>query len=333
MYKKTKKNIKNRFKLKKLSKKNLLGGQTLNLFEYYQKYCYKQDKFLVYMCKYRKGTASFCGGLSDRIRGIVGLFILSLISQRQFKIIMNNGDNLINYLIPNKIDWFSKDIKSKDVWWIDNRHSILDILGCTDKSIKAYFDSQPKYFLVITNYLDDFPFLNSKCISQRSGNLNLDNINVLKVSFDILFKLDSKFKKKIDTLKRKIGFNLHNIISCHIRINHHNAKNYKNNFELIVNRINYHYKYILGKPTNKPYLLLLFSDSKKFIEYCNINLKIPFIPTNHLGHIDVDSQNTFLGTLLDFFLIRDSNYIIKSAGGFADLAHKLSDNSKILSLI
>ena len=98
--KKTKKNIKNRLKLKKLSKKNLLGGQTLNLFEYYQKYCYKQDKFLVYICKYRKGTASFCGGLSDRIRGIVGLFILSLITSNCTRL-SRKSVNQPNIFTPN----------------------------------------------------------------------------------------------------------------------------------------------------------------------------------------------------------------------------------------
>jgi len=58
-------------------------------------------KYLVYFCDSPRG----CGGLADRIKGIMSVYALALLTDRQLIINMTFPCRLDKYLIPNEVDW------------------------------------------------------------------------------------------------------------------------------------------------------------------------------------------------------------------------------------
>jgi len=59
----------------------------------------ENKQYLVYTCSFG------CGGVSDRLEGIMGAYALSLLTDRQFIINHTYPCSLENYLIPNEISW------------------------------------------------------------------------------------------------------------------------------------------------------------------------------------------------------------------------------------
>jgi hypothetical protein len=55
--------------------------------------------YLVYECKF------FCGGWADRLKGIMSVYMLSLLTNRPFLIDMRTPCNLNKLIRPNNVDW------------------------------------------------------------------------------------------------------------------------------------------------------------------------------------------------------------------------------------
>ncbi|XP_045156884.2 uncharacterized protein LOC123523229 [Mercenaria mercenaria] len=75
----------------------------------------QRHKFIVYSCDYSRS----CGGLGDRQRGIVSLFLLALLTSRAFVISSEKPCALENVLKPHLYDWsvcksFVNTIETKD---------------------------------------------------------------------------------------------------------------------------------------------------------------------------------------------------------------------------
>ena len=56
-------------------------------------------KYLVYECQ------SSCGGWADRLKGIISVFALSLLTNRQFIINITNPCNFSQLFVPNEVNW------------------------------------------------------------------------------------------------------------------------------------------------------------------------------------------------------------------------------------
>ena len=63
------------------------------------------DKTMVYSCR------SWCNGWGDRIRGIMSVYILALLTRRRFMIDMNIPCPLARFLKPNIVNWTFTDSK------------------------------------------------------------------------------------------------------------------------------------------------------------------------------------------------------------------------------
>ncbi len=57
-------------------------------------------KYLVYICENRG-----CGGIADRIKGIMSVYALALMTDRKLIVNMTFPCKLDKYLIPNEVDW------------------------------------------------------------------------------------------------------------------------------------------------------------------------------------------------------------------------------------
>ena len=64
----------------------------------------KYKKYLIFKC-----STGMCGGWSDRQRGLVNVYILSIVTGRQFGIIMTKPCNVTRYYVPKEVNWIIPD--------------------------------------------------------------------------------------------------------------------------------------------------------------------------------------------------------------------------------
>ncbi|XP_067653098.1 uncharacterized protein [Haliotis asinina] len=174
-------------------------------------------KYLVYLCD-RKTT---CGGLGDRQRGIMGVFILSLVTRRRYGIRMQSPCPLDNFFAPNKINWTVSD-------------SVLR-LPFSDH-INAMDDTELKKSLVEgdfnDNHMEDVVFLRDNMdftgvIAHRPKYKKLlpewaksgSKSKVFWHVWNLLFKPFGSMKVKLDRALGQINQTPHNRLVCaHVRI-------------------------------------------------------------------------------------------------------------------
>ena len=71
-----------------------------NLNQLNNDYENNQTKWLIYECNEPE-----CGGWADRLKGIMSIYALSLMTRRQFLIDMQSPCNFSQLFLPNEIDW------------------------------------------------------------------------------------------------------------------------------------------------------------------------------------------------------------------------------------
>lgn len=67
-------------------------------------YQQKQEHFIMYRCDALLDTHN-CGGHGDRLKGIMSLYLWSLLSNRTLLVRITRPCNFINLLEPNEVDW------------------------------------------------------------------------------------------------------------------------------------------------------------------------------------------------------------------------------------
>ena len=72
-------------------------------------YVSNEEKFLVYRCDAYYDKNRNCGGLADRLKGILSGYVWALITNRTFLIHMNRPCDFTNLYSPNKHNWNKYD--------------------------------------------------------------------------------------------------------------------------------------------------------------------------------------------------------------------------------
>ncbi|KAK3099795.1 hypothetical protein FSP39_009727 [Pinctada imbricata] len=103
----------------------------------------KSAKFLIYKC------VSSCGGLGDRLRGIVNSYVMARITGRTFGIIHKVPCELSKFLKPNKYDWRidPKHFRNKS----SKVYSVMDSFKLPSKNMTSYFKEDVVYFKTNTD--------------------------------------------------------------------------------------------------------------------------------------------------------------------------------------
>ena len=69
-----------------------------------------------------------CGGWGDRQRGLVGMFVLALVTGRRFGINMTVPCNVTNFFMPNEYNWIIQEHEIANKSYI-----LLDDMGSRSK--------------------------------------------------------------------------------------------------------------------------------------------------------------------------------------------------------
>lgn len=236
-----------------------------------------------------------CGGLVDRLKGIVSLYHYSIVTGRRFYINYTYPFDLSKYLLPNKYNW-KISIDKYNIYQCKTLYLIGEVNG--ERLFK--YDGR-RSLLVYSNF---------NLISYLNNHYNTDFL--FGELFRTLFKPSEFLKKEIDYIKNRYCSNTY--IAVHFRFQQL-LGDFKD-IDGIVLGLDEQRKMIsdclmiLNHIQRKHYdvELLIFSDSFSFIEECKGN-GYSVIPGT-IGHIDFNrNEDVFLKTFVDFYLISESVHV------------------------
>lgn len=250
------------------------------------------------------------GGLCDRLKGIISLYYCCKFKNIPFRIYWDSPFNLIDYLEPNKYNWFiSKKDLPKSIWNVRVFHSI----GDTSNRIYTFNSHKSLYYY------------GNRDLSITCKDYYINN-PTWGETFKFLFKPSEKVNRNILYVKNlwnnvpyiALTFRFLNLLGDFnefnsIAENEIYQKNLINKCIEIINNFS---------NQNKDKYILVTSDSKTFLHYASKIKKILIIP-GEISHMDssaniVSDQNlklnelqsdVHLKTFVDFFLLSDAEKI------------------------
>jgi len=182
-----------------------------------------ETKWLIYDCKFN------CAGWADRLKGIMSVYALSIMTRRQFLIDIEIPCNFSQLFVPNKIDWSMKSnqIKErKNFMHIDCLNQIKLGPECLSQFEERLDENQnlvssPTFLALKSNQEWISFFARKKSFHKQiihSG--YVDSIEDFKFSlmfnkwYKKLFKLTPEMSQKYELLKRQARLDKSTRIYC-----------------------------------------------------------------------------------------------------------------------
>ena len=166
---------------------------------------HKKVKYMKYQC------SKFCGGWGDRLRGILSVYALSLLLNREFRIMINHPCSITNLLQSNEIKWDS-EIEYEDkmtnyvINTIDNRNKFTQNISNLDPdSFLNNYD-----IITIANNVDwTYYMVRNKFLKKKIKNLgfNIHKFRLKNLMFEWyhkFFKLQPSLQEKYDQFLTKL---------------------------------------------------------------------------------------------------------------------------------
>jgi len=198
-----------------------------------------EEKYLVYLCP---GTRQGCCGYGNRLRAVVSLFYLSLLTDRAFLIDWRAPEPIENYLTPRNIQWnYSEpidvctglqirkhywgttktDIREAEGWIIQDSSHFKKWLTTTD--LEKYFDWPVEEITTIWYFAEGGITLNPYLL-KRAKELgikplisNTPKYNLIGCAFDFLFSKSDAVASRLEEMRKQLQFDAGPVIGIHIR--------------------------------------------------------------------------------------------------------------------
>jgi len=198
-----------------------------------------EEKYLVYLCP---GTRQGCCGYGNRLRAVVSLFYLSVLTDRAFLIDWRAPEPIENHLKPRHIQWnytepldvctglqirkhywgsTKTDIREAEGWIIQDSSHFKKWLTTTD--LKEYFDWPVEEITTIWYFAEGGLTLNPYLL-KRAKELAITPLtsispkyNLIGCAFDFLFSKSKAVENKLNEMRAQLQFDKGPIIGIHIR--------------------------------------------------------------------------------------------------------------------
>ncbi|KAJ7391848.1 hypothetical protein OS493_016138 [Desmophyllum pertusum] len=198
-----------------------------------------EEKYLVYLCP---GTRQGCCGYGNRLRAVVSLFYLSVLTDRAFLIDWRAPEPIENHLTPRNIQWnytepidvctglqirkhywgsTKIDIREAEGWIIQDSSQFKKWLTTTD--LKRYFDWPVEEITTIWYFAEGGITLNPYLL-KRAKELGIAPLisrtpkyNLIGCAFDFLFTKSEAVHSKLNEMRTQLQFDQGPIIGIHIR--------------------------------------------------------------------------------------------------------------------
>ena len=197
----------------------------------------REAKFLVYYCDWtiREG----CAGYGDRIRAVISLFYLAILTDRAFLIHWKAPKPLERFLMPKNINWtfpiplletrkhFWKDISGQrkkylDGWLLKNGAALASLM--TKENFNVFFD-KPVEIIVSNVYFAEGAMQKNKYLMQRAQDMEISPLlpgsqrhAKIGCAFDVLFDIPPRLQKALQNTRKKLRENSTFVIGIHIRL-------------------------------------------------------------------------------------------------------------------
>lgn len=200
---------------------------------------HQEEKYLVYLCP---GNRQGCCGYGNRLRAVVSLFYLSVLTDRAFLIDWRAPEPIENHLKPRHIQWnytepidvctglqirkhywgsTKTDIREAEGWIIQDSSHFKKWLTTTD--LKEYFDWPVEEITTIWYFAEGGITLNPYLL-KRAKELgikplisNTPKFNLIGCAFDFLFSKSEAVESKLNEMRTQLQFDKGPIIGIHIR--------------------------------------------------------------------------------------------------------------------
>ncbi|MCC7159978.1 MAG: hypothetical protein IT281_10640 [Ignavibacteria bacterium] len=295
------------------------------------------NKTMIYSCQ------RSCGGLGDRLRGIVSVFILSRLLNRRFMIDMNYPCPVTQALLPNLVDWtYAPHSQSNNrsrltisevpVWPIKTEISMAHIITYHD-----FLTIWSTYEEIWISTNGDFvaPAFRNRFASNASqmllGRFPLAEATMetlFPLIFDFLFKPTVSVQNGVEQIL--VESRRRHLICLHIRIGKNPSNPSDRAFPSRINTAEDMLKFVDKYSMNisKP-LVFVTSDSSEAVGTVLRHFpKSSMTVVGPILHVDKANgqasviANGFVKVIADFYLLGECQTSILSRSGFSALANR-----------
>jgi hypothetical protein len=295
------------------------------------------DKTMIYSCR------SFCGGWGDRLRGILSVYILALLTNRRFMIDMNYPCDIFKVVQPNFVNWtYIRHNKSKNrtqltintmsSWQVAHRSQIANLVKSKD-----FVNVWSKYDDIYISTNSDYMILalrNNHVLNETRrllGKMPISHASMqtlFALLFELLFIPAAAVRQRVDLILSASYYR--RLICLHIRIGKNPTNPFDHAFTARINTtqamLHFTDNYLRNKSAA---LIFVTSDSGKDVSnvlhhYPNSSMTIVG-PILHVDRFDRRSPTIcdgFIKVLADFYLLGECQTSLLSHSGFSSWANR-----------
>ncbi|XP_041355886.1 uncharacterized protein LOC121373355 [Gigantopelta aegis] len=294
-----------------------------------------KDKYLIYICD---GTVS-CGGWGDRQRGMIGAFLLAVVTRRRFGIKMTSPCELENFYEPNLVNWTISDSIFNDRY-ATYINSIDDSDFRFSLQHLDFNEKFPQNVVFIRNNVDFVPAL-WKNLKYRKHLPNWAQVHYRSARFSkawkILFKPSWRIQQKYDDVMSQFDQSMARKLVCaHIRIGKNPTipedQNQRNPIPSVYIVWHFLSKYIKTPNTR----VFIATDAEQVREMAKEEFNADLLTVGGIiRHIDrqrnlSDACDGFETALLEQKVLIDCDVLVTSESGFSILAADIRNSNKEL---
>lgn len=317
------------FNLTKLKDFQTEHENTFKTFPDYQ----NTSKILAYRCRIR------CGGWADRLKGIVEVYMLSLLAKRRFAILMKEPSDLENFLTPNILDWrlSEDDIKNATTKGeVDNKklHDAMAVkYELADIDPEKIFKEDIVYVIANQDWTRSLRKLSVSPV--RFPQLyQYPSSDLTSIIYHGLFKPSKKLKELLDAFL-EVNINGKKLACLHARMGEKAYQRYT--FKQIQTPLNFLKEHF----SNDDYNIMVATDTPAIKAYSKAifpnfvdttfdgalrHIDYMWNSTNNVSNSD-SKENAFMRSMLDHAILSRCDTLVLTESGFGFTAAMLRHTS------
>ena len=295
------------------------------------------NKTMIYSCR------SFCGGWGDRLRGILSVYVLALLTDRRFLIDMSYPCDLLKVVEPNAVNWTWSEpsrqanrsqliINTMASWRAAYRGEIATMIKSKD-IVKDWSNYDDVFLSTNSDYMT--PALRNPHLSNRTRQLftalpmsQATLSGLFALLFELLFQPSLLVRQRVDTILA--ASHRRNLICLHVRVGKNPTNPFDHAFTARANTTKAMIRFVdLNLRNVTSPLIFITSDSGQAVSdvshrYPNSSMTIVG-PILHIDRFDRSSSvvcDGFVKVLADFYLLGECQTSLLSASGFSSWANR-----------
>ena len=299
------------------------------------------NRRMIYSCQ------SFCGGWGDRLRGILSVYVLALLTNRQFLIDMNYPCAISKVIEPNFVNWtFTRppspnnrtrlSINTMRSWQKAYREEIAntikskDLMNIWSSYDDIYISTNSDYMLLAfqNGYLrnETRRLLGRIPVGQATMH------NLFAFLYELLFKPSLAVRERVDRIL-SASYN-HHLICFHVRVGKNPTNPFDHAFTARVNMtqsmLKFTDRYMLNRSSS---FVFITSDSGQSVSevlqhYPQSSMTIVG-PILHIDRFDRRARTIcdgYVKVLADFYMLGECQTSLLTRSGFSYWANKRRKN-------